>query len=55
MADLWTTDVLPGLAWDPEPEPDDDGPWCRPDVWACGLTTQQMQAMTTVTLTGRYL
>ena len=31
MSVLWTTEELPGLAFDPEPEPDEDdnGPWCR--------------------------
>lgn len=28
MTVLWTTTELPGHDWDPEPDEDDDGPWC---------------------------
>ena len=55
-AELWTTEELPGLSWDPEPDEDDDGPWCRhPDLWGNGITAEQLHAMTTVPTPGDLL
>lgn len=28
MTVLWATEELPGLTWDPEPDDEDNGPWC---------------------------
>lgn len=28
MTVLWTTEELPGPAFDPEPDDEDNGPWC---------------------------
>lgn len=47
-ATLWTTEELPGHAFDPEPDDDEDGPHCR----VTGLLPEQ----TTITVpTGSYL
>lgn len=55
-ADLWATDELPGLAWDPEPDDEDNGPYCRHhDLWGFGLNAAQLWTMTDVNLTGSYL
>ncbi|WP_405673178.1 hypothetical protein [Streptomyces sp. NBC_01530] len=54
-AALWTTEELPGLAYDPEPPPDgdeDDGPWC--DTLAPGLLPEQRSRIVTIP-TGEYL
>lgn len=51
---LWTTEELPGLAFDPEPPPDDDGddgPHCRTP----GLLPEQADHVTTVTVKGDLL
>ncbi|NUR04227.1 MAG: hypothetical protein HOY79_49325 [Streptomyces sp.] len=56
-AGLWTTSELPGLNWDPEPDEDDDGPWCRipSDLGGQGVNPDRLLAMTTITTTGNYL
>lgn len=55
---LWTTEELPGLAFDPEPDDDeDDGePWCwHPDLHGQGLTPERLGTMTTITPNRSYL
>lgn len=58
MTVLWTTEELPGLAFDPDPEPDEDdnGPWCHTptgrDLWGQGIHARHL---TTINLTGSYL
>jgi len=41
---------------DPEPDDEDDGPWCLrlPDLWGYGLTTHDLATMTDIP-TGSYL
>ena len=56
MTVLWTTEELPGLAFDPEPDEDDDGPWCYyPDISGQRATPEQLARMTTINLSGSYL
>lgn len=55
-ATLWTTEGLPGLAFDPEPDDEDDGPWCYyPDLGGQGADAERLATMNTVALTGSYL
>lgn len=51
MAELWTTNELPGVAWNDEPP--DDTP--DPDLWGQAITYWQTKTMTTIHLTGEYL
>lgn len=54
MTVLWTTEELPGQAFDPEP--DDDGPWCyHPDLGGQGADDGRLATMTTIPLQGSYL
>jgi hypothetical protein len=48
---LWTTGELPGAAFDPEPDDEDDGPWCRTP----GLLPEQRAHTATVTVIGDLL
>lgn len=56
MTVLWTTEELPGLAFDPEPDDEDDGPWCyHPDLWGQGANDHRLATMTTINPIGSYL
>lgn len=56
MTVLWTTEELPGLAFDPEPDDTDDGPWCRhPDLVGQHASLVQLATMTTLTVSQEYL
>jgi hypothetical protein len=48
----WTTDELPGIAWDDEQQLN---PPTDPDLWGQGLTAYQQHTLTTVALTGDLL
>lgn len=51
-APTWTDSCAP----DPEPTPDDDGPWCYyPDLDGQGADYKRLTTMTTVTLRGDHL
>lgn len=42
--------------WDPEPDDEDDGPWCRyPDLWGQGANDHRLATMTTINPIGGYL
>jgi hypothetical protein len=53
---LWSASELPGRAFDPDPDDDGDGPWCRhPDLWGNGLTSRDLDRMTDVNVIGDLL
>lgn len=53
---LWSTAELPGVHWDPEPDDEDDGPWCYyPDLSGQGANINRLATMTTITLSGDLL
>lgn len=59
---LWTTEELPGTAFDPEPDDEDDGPWCNQPTNPYGMdlrgqhaTPYQLHTMTTVPTPGDLL
>lgn len=58
MSVLWTTEELPGLAFDPEPPPDDedDDTWCYyPDLGGQGADSHRLATMTSIEPIGGYL
>ena len=57
MTELWTTSELPGVDFDPEPEPDDeDDVWCYfPDLGGQGADSYRLATMTTVEPVGGFL
>ncbi|NUS22706.1 MAG: hypothetical protein HOV92_00560 [Streptomyces sp.] len=57
MTVLWATEELPGQAFDPEPDDDeDDTPRCyRPDLWGQGANDHRLATMTTLTVSQEYL
>ncbi|MGW0837501.1 hypothetical protein [Streptomyces prunicolor] len=58
MTVLWSTAELPGVRWDPEPDDEDNGPWCRRE-WADLLGQRaelhKLATMTTIDPTGDFL
>jgi len=51
MTVLWATEELPGLAFDPEPDDEDDGPYCRHrDLRGQGLSLIQLHTITDIPL-----
>ncbi|MCX4697030.1 hypothetical protein [Streptomyces sp. NBC_01373] len=58
MTFLWTATELPGHAYDPEPDDDnDDTPHCRAprDLWGQGITAHAANTATVITPPARYL
>lgn len=50
-ATYWSTEDLPGQRWDPEPDDDTDGPWCRTP----GLLPEQRDRIEAVDVVGELL
>lgn len=56
MTVLWATEEPPATALDPEPDDEDDDPWCNyPDLKGQRAGLVALHTMTTINTTGGYL